>query len=296
MRELFTGTGVALITPFTSDLSVDYTALEHLVTEVIEGGVDYLVVLGTTGESVTLNREEKERVLRSVAHTAGGRVPLVAGIGGNSTSAVLEDFKNTDLGGYSGILSVSPYYNKPTQEGIFRHFETLASNSPLPLILYNVPSRTGSNMLPETVIRLANACPNIMGIKEASGDLHQIQDILSKAPEGFLVISGDDLTAVPAILDGGAGVISVLGQGIPGVFTRMIHLARSGKGEEAMAIHNQIAPLVELLFREGNPAGIKALLELRGICSSAVRLPLIAPSKNLRGQIEAFIIQHGLAH
>ena len=294
MREHFTGTGVALITPFASDLSVDYTALERLVAHVINGGVDYLVVLGTTGESVTLNRKEKEKVLRSVADFAGGQVPLVVGIGGNSTNAVLEDFNDTDLRGYSAILSVSPYYNKPTQEGIFRHFETLASKSPLPLILYNVPSRTGSNVLPETVIRIANACPNIVGIKEASGDLHQIQEIISGAPEGFLVISGDDLTAVPSILQGGAGVISVLGQGIPRVFSRMIHLARSGQGSEAMEIHNNIAPLVELLFQEGNPAGIKALLELLGICSSVVRLPLIAPSKNLCQHIQTFIKQQGL--
>ena len=294
MREQLVGTGVALITPFTADLSVDYAALEHLVTDVIQGGVDYLVVLGTTGESATLNRAEKDKILRCVAHAAGDEVPLVAGIGGNSTNAVLEDFKATDLRGYSAILSVSPYYNKPTQEGIFRHFETLGSKSPLPLILYNVPSRTGSNVLPQTVIRIANACPNIVGIKEASGDLQQIQDMLSMAPDDFLVISGDDLNAVPCILHGGAGVISVLGQGIPGVFSHMIHLARSGKGEEAMAIHNQLAPLVELIFQEGNPAGIKGLLEGRGMCSSFVRLPLVAPTSKLKGQIDSFIKHQGL--
>ena len=294
MREQLVGMGVALITPFTADLGVDYSALERLVADVIEGGVDYLVVLGTTGESATLSREEKDKILRCVAHSARGQVPLVAGIGGNSTNAVLEDFKNTDLNGYSAILSVSPYYNKPTQEGIFRHFETLASKSPLPLILYNVPSRTGSNVLPETVQRLASACPNIIGIKESSGDLHQIQDVLSKVPDEFLVISGDDLTAVPCILHGGAGVISVLGQGIPGVFSRMIHLARSGKADEAMEIHNQIAPLVDLIFQEGNPAGIKGLLEVRGLCSSFVRLPLVAPTSNLRRQIESFIKHQGL--
>ncbi|MGB5188817.1 4-hydroxy-tetrahydrodipicolinate synthase [Robiginitalea sp.] len=294
MKDQLIGTGVALITPFTSDLSVDYKALERLVVDVVEGGVDYLVVLGTTGESVTLNKDEKQRILRSVAHAAGGKVPLVAGIGGNATNAVLEDFKNTDLGGYSAILSVSPYYNKPTQEGIYQHFKALASQSPLPLILYNVPSRTGSNMVPDTVIRLAKACPNIVGIKEASGDMKQIQDIILRAPEGFLVISGDDLTAVPAILSGGAGVISVLGQGIPGVFSRMIHLARSGKGAEAMKLHDRLTPLVALLFQEGNPAGIKGLLELRGMCSSHVRLPLIAPSKELSQQIESFMKAQGM--
>lgn len=286
MREQFIGTGVALITPFTSDLQVDYTALERLVDYVIHGGVDYLVVLGTTGEAVTLSREEKDEILRRVSDFAGGQIPLVAGIGGNSTHAVLAEFRNTDLTGYAAILSVSPYYNKPTQEGIFRHFEALASKSPLPLILYNVPSRTGSNVLPETVLRLAEGCPNIVGIKEASGNLQQIQDLISRVPDEFLVISGDDLTAVPTVLCGGAGVISVLGQGLPGIFTQMIHLAQNGQGPEAMDIHNRIAPLVELLFEEGNPAGIKGLLEIKDICTSEVRLPLVPPSKKLKGEIE----------
>jgi 4-hydroxy-tetrahydrodipicolinate synthase len=294
MREKLTGTGVALITPFTPDLNVDYRALERLVADVIEGGVDYLVVLGTTGESATLNKVEKHKILRSVAHMAAGQVPLVAGIGGNATQAVIEEFKNADLDGYTAILSVSPYYNRPTQEGIFQHFRALAGVSPLPLLLYNVPARTGSNVLPETVLRLAGESENIIGIKEASGDLGQIQHLLEHTPDEFLVISGDDLMAVPTILRGGAGVISVLGQGIPRLFSRMIRLAQNHKNEEAMEIHKKLIPLIDLLFKEGNPAGIKGLLEFRGLCTSVVRLPLVSPSKELAFELENFV-KHQIA-
>ena len=289
MNTHFTGTGVALVTPFTSDLQVDHKALRHLVEYVIEGGVDYLVVLGTTAESATLDKEEKKDVMRTVARAAAGRIPLVVGIGGNNTRALVEEIKTKDLQGYSAILSVSPYYNRPTQEGIYRHFKALAKARTLPLILYNVPSRTGSNVLPETAIRLAEECDNIIGIKEASGDLAQISHLLENAPEGFMVISGDDLTAVPVILKGGAGVISVLGQGIPGVFSEMIRKARSGESEAALGLHSQLAPLVEMLFREGNPAGIKGLLKTRGIGSARVRLPLVAPSEDLVRAIEDFL-------
>lgn len=289
MTSQFSGTGVALITPFRSDLQIDFKALERLVNHVIVGGVDYLVVLGTTAESATLSREEKHALMRSVASIAGGRVPLVAGIGGNNTSAVVEEIENTDLQDYSAILSVSPYYNRPTQEGIYQHFKALALASSLPLIVYNVPSRTGSNVLPETVIRLAEEFDNVIGIKEASGDLEQIRNLISNTPHGFMVISGDDLTAVPAILAGGVGVISVLGQGIPEVFTEMIRRAREGKSDSAMELHNQLESLVGLLFQEGNPAGIKGLLECRGICSSSVRLPLVPPSSELCRSIEGFL-------
>ncbi len=289
MMEQLKGTGVALITPFKSDLSVDFQALERLVSHVVEGGVDYLVVLGTTGESATLSTGEKRQVLQAVARCAGGRVPLVAGVGGNNTLAVAGELRETDLGGYCAVLSVSPYYNRPTQEGIYRHFRALSEASPLPLLLYNVPSRTGSNMLPQTVLRLAKDFENIVGIKEASGDLGQIQTLLDSAPEDFLVLSGDDLNAVPVILGGGAGVISVLGQGIPDSFSGMIRLAMEGDRPAAMEWHTRLQPLVDLIFREGNPAGIKGLLEARGICTSAVRLPLVALSGELAEEIRAYL-------
>lgn len=289
MKEAFYGTGVALITPFTADLKPDLSALERLVDHVVEGGVEYLVVLGTTAESATLDRSEKNQLLQFVKEVNRGRLPLVAGIGGNNTRAVAEEMQQTDLQGYQAILSVSPYYNRPTQEGIFRHFQALEAKSPLPMILYNVPSRTGSNMLPETVLRLASLGGNILGIKEASGDMEQIRALLREAPDGFLVISGDDLTAVPTVLEGGAGVISVLGQGIPGIFSDMIRNAREGREAEALEWHRRIEPLVELIFREGNPAGIKALLRHLGICHDGVRLPLVSASEALSAALRDFI-------
>jgi 4-hydroxy-tetrahydrodipicolinate synthase len=289
MKEAFLGTGVALITPFTGDLKVDFHALERLVNHVVEGGVEYLVVLGTTAESATLDRAEKKELLRFMRDVNRGRIPLVAGIGGNNTRAVAEEMQQTDLDGYQAILSVSPYYNRPTQEGIFQHFQTLSQISPLPLILYNVPSRTGSNMLPDTVLRLASVGGKVLGIKEASGDMEQIRVLLREAPEGFLVISGDDLTAVPTVLDGGAGVISVLGQGIPQIFSNMVRLALEGRESEAFEVHQRIEPLVELIFREGNPAGIKALLHHLGICDKGVRLPLVSASETLAETIGYFL-------
>lgn len=291
MNERIKGTGVALVTPFTAELEPDLEALSQLVEHVVCGGVDYLVVLGTTGESATLGKEEKHQILRTVATANRGRLPLVAGIGGNDTAAVVADLAGTHLEGYEAILSVSPYYNRPTQEGIFRHFKTLSENSPLPLILYNVPSRTASNVLPETVLRLAASCGNLLGIKEASGDMAQIQRLIREAPEGFMVISGDDLNAVPTVLEGGAGVISVLGQGIPGPFSHMMRLAMQGAAREALAMHHRLEPLVEMLFREGNPAGIKALLSLQGIGQPWVRLPLVPAGKALQDDLERFL--HG---
>lgn len=285
----FTGTGVALITPFTLEGKVDYNALRKLVEFVIAGGVDYLVVLGTTAESVTLNSDEKVEIMRTVADVASERVPLVVGIGGNNTQTVADTLQNTNLEGYSAVLSVSPYYNRPTQEGIYRHFKALSAVSPLPVILYNVPARTGSNVLPDTVIRLARECENIIGIKEASGDLDQIKTLIQMVPPEFLVISGDDLTAVPTVLEGGAGVISVMGQGIPEVFTRMILQARDGRRDQALKLHRQLEPLAELLFQEGNPAGIKSLLHAQGICDTHVRLPLVAPSTALNLALADFL-------
>lgn len=289
MTELFTGTGVALVTPFTEDLKPDFKALERLLSHVWEGGVEYLVVLGTTGESATLSRAEKQEVLTFVREKNRGKVPLLAGIGGNDTRAVAREMQGADLQGYQAILSVSPYYNRPTQEGIYRHFQFLSEASPLPLVLYNVPARTGSNVLPGTVLRLAAEADNILGVKEASGDMEQIRALLREAPEDFLVISGDDATAVPTVLEGGAGVISVLGQGVPRLFSEMIRLARSGKTAQARALHEGLAPLMELIFREGNPAGIKGVLKHMGICGTGLRLPLVPPSEALMREMADFL-------
>ncbi len=289
MTELFTGTGVALVTPFTEDLKPDFQALERLLAHVSEGGVEYLVVLGTTGESATLSRAEKQEVFTFVRDQNRGNLPLVAGIGGNDTLAVAREMQGTDLDGYQAILSVSPYYNRPAQEGIYRHFQFLSEASPLPLILYNVPARTGSNVLPATVLRLAAEAGNILGVKEASGDMEQIRALLREAPEDFLVISGDDATAVPTVLEGGAGVISVLAQGVPRLFSGMIRLARSGEAAQARALHEGLLPLMELIFKEGNPAGIKGVLEYLGVCGSGVRLPLVPPSEALMRELADFL-------
>lgn len=283
------GTGVALVTPFRDDTQIDFEGLRRLVSHAINGGVDYLVVLGTTAETATLNSEEKTRILEVVAEENAGRLPLVAGIGGNNTLAVAEELQTRKLDGYSAILSVSPYYNRPTQEGIYQHFRYLEARSPLPIIVYNVPARTGSNMLPETVARLAADCPNIIGVKEASGNMEQIARLISLVPEGFLVISGDDALAVQTILDGGAGVISVLGQAIPGRFTAQIRAALGGREGEARQMAADLEPLVELLFREGNPAGVKALLARDGICGSQVRLPLVRASARLSSDLDSAV-------
>ena len=289
MNEVFLGTGVALITPFKEGLDPDLQALERLVNHVTEGGVEYLVVMGTTAESATLDTDEKQEILSFVREVNQGRLPLVAGIGGNNTRAVAGLLRQADLEGYQAVLSVSPYYNRPSQEGIYQHFRTLAGISPLPLILYNVPGRTGSNMLPQTVLRLASASDNILGIKEASGDMEQIKTLIREAPENFLVISGDDGTAVQTVLEGGAGVISVLAQGIPGIFSEMIRLARGGQATEALELDKQLQPLVELIFQEGNPTGIKALLHHLGICQTGVRLPLVPASGALMGALGSYL-------
>ncbi len=288
MKNLL-GTGVALITPFKPDLSIDIVALKRTVNYCIDGNVDYLVVLGTTAESATLSTSEKQLVMEVVAEENAGRLPLVVGIGGNNTLQLTEEIQRTKLHDFEAILSVSPYYNKPTQEGIYRHFKTLAGVSDKPIILYNVPSRTGSNIEPETVIRLANDCSNIIGIKEASGNISQITTLINSLPSDFLVISGDDFTALPTVLAGGAGVISVLGQGLPNEFTKMISLGLLGEKDQAYALHNALLVGMKLIFQEGNPAGIKSVLEVQGICGPAVRLPLIEASSKLKGQINDFM-------
>lgn len=288
MKQL-TGIGVALVTPFKADLSVDDRALRRIVDYCIDGGVDYLVVLGTTGEPVTLTQDEKQLAINTVVDHNAGRVPLVIGMGGNNTMQLVEEFRNADLRHFDAILSVSPYYNKPTQEGIYRHYKVLSEAAPLPVIAYNVPGRTGSNMLPETVLRLASDCSNMAGIKEASGDMSQVEAILRDKPSDFMVISGDDFTALPTVLAGGAGVISVLGQGVPSEFCRMIRLGAASKAKDAYKMHSLLEPGMELIFREGNPAGIKAVFEALGICSGAVRLPLVEASPSLKSEIADFI-------
>ncbi len=288
MEQLY-GTGVALVTPFKRDSSVDVEALRRVVRYSIEGGVDYLVVLGTTGESVTLNSDEKQLVIQTVIEENKGSLPLVIGIGGNNTSLLVEELRNADLQPFDAVLSVSPYYNKPTQEGIYQHYKMLATVSPKPIILYNVPGRTGSNMLPATVVRLAKDCSNIIAIKEACGNMDQIRQLLKEVPSGFHVISGDDITAVPTVVEGGIGVISVLGQGMPVQMSKMIRLGLNGDHEGAYQLHHALTPVMNLIFEEGNPAGIKAIFESLGISSAVVRLPLIEASSALKSKISSFV-------
>ncbi|WP_117884905.1 4-hydroxy-tetrahydrodipicolinate synthase [Aureibaculum luteum] len=285
----FYGTGAALVTPFKVDKSVDYEALVRLVNFQIDNGIDYLVVMGTTGEPATLTNDEKQKVIKTVVEANNGQLPLVIGIGGNNTQAVVNEVQETDLAAFDAILSVSPYYNKPTQEGIYQHFKAIASISSKPIIIYNVPSRTGVSMTPETILRLASDCSNIIGVKEASGDMDQAFRLLQNKPEGFLVLSGDDMVALPMVLMGGAGVISVIGQGIPGDFSKMIKLALEGKSKEASRLHFKLMNSIYYIFEEGNPAGIKALLKKRSICESSVRLPLVEASSELQEKISNFI-------
>ncbi|MDG3581680.1 4-hydroxy-tetrahydrodipicolinate synthase [Galbibacter pacificus] len=284
----FLGTGVALVTPFREDLSVDVEALANIVNHVIEGGVEYLVVLGTTAESATLTQEEKQVVKKTVATANKGRVPMVVGVGGNNTAAIVEELQTTDLSAFDAILSVSPYYNKPTQEGIYQHFKAIAQVSPLPIILYNVPGRTGSNVLPKTIIRLAKDFKNIIGVKEAAGDIVQAMRLIKDKPKDFLVISGDDMITLPMVLVGGAGVISVIGQGFPKKFSSMVRYALRGNLDDANHLHFQLMDIIDYIFEEGNPAGIKAVFESLGLCSGNVRLPLVPASNGLKEKISSF--------
>lgn len=281
----FLGTGVALVTPFRSDLSVDVQALSAIVNHVIDGGVEYLVVLGTTAESATLSKEEKQLVKQTIIKANRGRLPLVLGVGGNNTAEITKELQREDFSGFDAILSVSPYYNKPTQEGIYRHFKAVAESAPLPIILYNVPGRTSSNMLPETVIRLANDFENIIGIKEAAGDIVQAMKLIKNKPKEFLVISGDDMLTLPMVLAGGAGVISVIGQGLPKEFSAMVRHGLRGDLDQANHLHFQLMDIIELIFEQGNPAGIKALFEYLELCSDVVRLPLVEATADLKQRI-----------
>jgi len=287
--QKFIGTGVALVTPFKKDTSIDFNALERLVEFQIANGIDYLVVLGTTGEPATLSKIEKEAVKDKIIAVNNGRLPLVLGIGGNNTAAVIAEISSTDTSSFDAILSVSPYYNKPTQEGVYQHFKAISEKSPLPIIMYNVPGRTASNVLPETVLRLATDCKNIIGIKEAAGDLVQAMRILQNKPKDFLVISGDDMIALPMTLAGGSGVISVIGQGLPIEFSAMIQLGIQGNVAEAYQLHYKIADSINLIFSEGNPAGIKSVLSQLKITSDQVRLPLVKATNNLQDSINFFL-------
>lgn len=268
------GTGVAIVTPFNPDASVDYTALRHLVNNHIEQGIDYIVALGTTGESVTLSKQEKIDITQCIKETTANRIPLVLGMGGNNTNQLVTDLKETDLSGYQAILSVSPYYNKPTQQGLIAHYTALADVSPLPIILYNVPARTSSNMLASTSLTLARH-HNIVGIKEASGNLEQCADIIKNRPDGFYVLSGDDAFTLPLIALGGDGVISVVANACPGIFANMVRHALQGDFTSAQKNHYLLSSMLPLLFTDGNPAGIKCLLNLMGKCGATVRLPLL---------------------
>lgn len=269
------GMGIALITPFKADKTVDFEALARLVEYQISNNVDYIVVLGTTAETATLNREERDEVRTFVVDRVRGRVPLVIGIGGNNTMAVIDEILSTDLKPFSAILSVVPYYNKPSQEGIYQHYKAIAEKAPLPVILYNVPGRTGVNMSAETTLRLAEEFDNIIGIKEASGNIAQMDDIIKRKPRDFMVISGDDGITFPLITLGAVGVISVIGNAFPREFSKMVRLALAGDYEKALLIHHQFTELFSLLFVDGNPAGVKCLLHAMGFIENELRLPLV---------------------
>ncbi|WP_456437654.1 4-hydroxy-tetrahydrodipicolinate synthase [Psychroserpens sp.] len=282
----FQGTGVAIITPFKDDLSVDYVALANLVDFNIENGIDYIVIAGTTGESVTITKGEKKDITSAIIKANKGRVPLVLGIGGNNTAEVINEIESTDLSEIDAVLSVSPYYSKPTQEGIYQHFKAISKVCSIDIIMYNVPGRTSSNMSPETTIRLATNFKNIIAVKEAGNNVHQYLKMLRDKPDDFLIISGDDDLVLGVVLAGGAGVISVLGQALPKIFSKMIRLGLEGKAKEAYAIHFQLMNITSLIFSENNPAGIKAVLETLNLAKSNVRLPLVEATNVLKKDIK----------
>lgn len=274
-NNIFKGLGIALITPFKKDGSVDYEALERVIDYQLNNGADFLCILATTGETPCLTAEEKVAIKQLVVKQVAGRIPIVMGCGGNNTAAVVEELKNTDWSGIDGILSVCPYYNKPSQEGLYQHFKAIAKASSLPVILYNVPGRTGINLKAETTCRLAHDCENIVAIKEASGSLEQVDDIIKNRPDGFDVLSGDDALTFPMVASGAAGVISVIGNALPKEFSRMIRYEFRGEYEPARRIHHKFTELYQLLFVDGNPAGVKALLHEMGMIENELRLPLV---------------------
>ena len=279
------GMGVALVTPFKLDGSVDHKSLARVVEYNISNGADYLVVSGTTGESVTITKDEKAAIVQTIIKTNAGRLPLVIGIGGNNTASVIDELQSTDLSPFVAVLSVSPYYSKPTQEGLYQHFKAVADASSIPVILYNVPGRTSKNMEPETSLRLARDVNNIIAIKEAGNSPEQYKILIENKPTHFMVISGDDDLVLDVVLQGGSGVISVIGQALVKDFSEMIHFGLKGNRDAAKTIEKKVMPLIGLIFEENNPAGIKAVLKQLGLCEDLVRLPLVAATDDLKYKI-----------
>lgn len=286
-KNLFTGTGVALVTPFRKQETIDFSKLESLIEHIIKSGVDYIVALGTTSEAATMTESERSALQDYIVEATNGRVPIMLGLGGNNTQSVIDALGRTNFEGISGILSVAPYYNKPNQRGIAQHFKQIADASPVPVIIYNVPGRTGINIAASTTLQLAQECPNIIGIKEASGNIAQVMEIIAHKPEHFKVISGDDALTYPMIALGASGVISVAANAFPAEMSQMVKLALKGDWKKALPIHYKLLPLMNAMFEEGNPTGVKALLEIEGHISNNLRLPLVKASKPLYNKLGA---------
>ena len=287
--EPIKGTGVALVTPFHKYGTIDFTSLGKLVKYVISGGTDFLVALGTTSEAPVLSSDEKNAVLNHIIEVNDGRLPVIVGVGGNNTQRIVNTLKSMDFEGISGILSVAPYYNKPNQKGLYYHFKSIAAASPVPVIIYNVPGRTSSNISGETTLRLAKELENVIGIKEASGNMSQIMEIIKNKPDGFSVLSGDDALTFPMMALGADGVISVVANAVPDQFSQMVKLTLEGKYHEARALHYSLFELMEALFEDGNPAGIKGALDALGIASNNLRLPLVKANKATYNKISSLI-------
>lgn len=288
-KKRFTGTGVALVTPFHKQGAIDFTSLEKLIEHTIKGGVNYLVIQGTTAETATLTKEEKVAVAEFTIDIVNKRVPLVLGVGGNNTQDIVTQLRTGNFDGFDAILSVTPYYNKPQQRGLYLHYKNLSAVSPLPLIMYNVPGRTGVNMKPETTLQIAQECDNIIGIKEASGNMEQMMEIIKNRPLGFLVISGDDMLTFPQIVTGADGVISVAANSYPKEMSQMVNAALKGDLEKARNLHYKLTDFIKAIFADGSPAGIKAALEIQGIISNNLRLPLVKVEKNIFNLIQQSI-------
>ncbi len=289
MNVNFKGTGVALVTPFHKDGSIDFKSFKKVINRCIDGKVEYLVPLGTTGESVTLNKDEKNAALDFVVEIVEKRVPIVLGLGGNNTSEIVNQLSHTDMSGVDAILSVSPYYNRPSQRGIYQHFKTIAGACHVPVIIYNVPSRTGSNILAETTLQLAEDIKNIIGIKEASGNMEQVMNIIKNKPKDFLVISGDDAITLPVIACGGDGVISVVANAYPREFSDMVRFALEGNFEKARKLHYKLMEFIHALFADGSPGGIKAALSIMNVCQEHLRLPLVGVNKATLNKLTTLI-------
>ena len=291
-KSLYVGTGVAVVTPFTSDLKVDFKSLQNLINYLIDSDIRYLVAMGTTAESPTISVEEKKQIFDCFVETVNGRVPLIMGLGGNDTMALQRALQQIDATGFSAILSVSPYYNRPTQEGIYQHYKALDAVTPLPLILYNVPGRTSSNINAETTLRIAHDCSNVIGIKDAGGDLEQGKAVLDGRPDDFIVLSGDDETAIPLIQSGAEGVISVIAGGFPRFFSKGVAAALKGDENKANEIATLAQPIIDLLFVEGNPGGIKTVLHQRGLIENQLRLPLVPVSDSVTSKLRTYVDQY----